>query len=90
LDGAIEDPGGAEDFRHGGWRFEFDRGDEGYKFKLDEALNSNALLLAKVTHQGFAAAWRSSEGDFAGRFNSMPKYVVCSASSAALSEPSMR
>ena len=29
LDGVIEDPGGAEDFKHGGWSFEIDRGDEG-------------------------------------------------------------
>ena len=32
LDGVVEDPGGAEDFKHGGWSFEVSRGDEGDKF----------------------------------------------------------
>src|ERR671914_364437 len=40
LDGVMEDPGGAENFRHGGWSFEFSRGEEGDKFKLDETLSS--------------------------------------------------
>src|SRR5215218_4018476 len=56
LDGVVEDPGGAEDFKYGGWSFEFSRGDEGDKFKLDEALNADALLLARVTYQGLADA----------------------------------
>jgi dihydrofolate reductase len=78
LDGVVEDPGGAEDFEHGGWSFEFDRGDEGDKFKLDETLDAEAQLLGRVTYQGFAAAWPSREGEFADKFNSMPKYVVSS------------
>ncbi len=78
LDGVIEDPGGAEDFEHGGWSFEIDRGDEGNQFKLDETLESEALLLGRVTYQGFAAAWPSREGEFADKFNNMPKYVVSS------------
>jgi dihydrofolate reductase len=78
LDGVIEDPGGAEDYRHGGWTFEIDRGPEGNKFKLDEALDAEALLLGRVTYEGFAAAWPSREGDFADKFNTMPKYVVSS------------
>ena len=76
IDGVIEDPGGAEDFAHGGWSFKFDRGDEGDKFKLDEALNSEALLLGRVTYEGFAEAWPNRDGDFADKFNNMPKYVV--------------
>src|SRR6059036_2149817 len=76
LDGVMEDPGGAEDFQHGGWTFEIDRGEEGDKFKLDEALDAEALLLGRVTYEGFAAAWPSREGEFADKFNSMPKYVV--------------
>jgi dihydrofolate reductase len=75
LDGVMEDPGGAEDYKHGGWTFEIERG-EGDKFKLDEALDTDALLLGRRTYEGFAAAWPSREGDFADRFNSMPKYVV--------------
>jgi dihydrofolate reductase len=78
LDGVIEDPGGAEGFEHGGWSFEFSRGEEGDKFKLDEALNAEALLLGRVTYEGFAAAWPSRDGDFADKFNNMPKYVVSS------------
>jgi dihydrofolate reductase len=78
LDGVMEDPGGAEDFKYGGWTFEISRGDEGDKFKLDEALEADALLLGRTTYEGFAAAWPSREGEFADKFNTMPKYVVSS------------
>ena len=78
LDGVMEDPGGSENSRHGGWSFEFDRGEEGDKFKLDETLGAEALLLGRVTYEGFAAAWPSRQGEFADKFNSMPKYVVSS------------
>jgi dihydrofolate reductase len=78
LDGVIEDPGGAEDYKYGGWSFEINRGDEGDKFKLDEALDAAALLLGRRTYEGFAAAWPSREGEFADKFNEMPKYVVSS------------
>jgi dihydrofolate reductase len=78
LDGVIEDPGGIEDFKHGGWSFEIDRGEEGDKYKLDETLHSAALLLGRVTYEEFAAAWPSRDGEFADRFNSLPKYVVSS------------
>jgi dihydrofolate reductase len=78
LDGVMEDPGGAEDFKHGGWTFEIARGDEGDRFKLDEALDAEALLLGRVTYEGFAEAWPSREGEFADKFNRMPKYVVSS------------
>ena len=83
LDGVMEDPGGSENFRYGGWTFEIDRGDEGNKFKLDETMASEALLLGRVTYEGFATAWPSREGEFADKFNSMPKYVV----STTLDEP---
>jgi dihydrofolate reductase len=78
LDGVIEDPGGSEDFKYGGWSFEIERGDEGDRFKLDEAMNSDALLLGRRTYEGFAAAWPSRDGEFADKFNNMPKYVVSS------------
>jgi dihydrofolate reductase len=78
LDGVMEDPGGSEDFRHGGWSFEFNRGEEGNQFKLDETLATEALLLGRVTYEGFAASWPDREGEFADKFNSMPKYVVSS------------
>jgi dihydrofolate reductase len=83
LDGVMEDPGGSEDFKYGGWAFEFSRGDEGDKFKLDEAFESDALLLGRKTYEGFADAWPSREGEFADKFNNMPKYVV----SSTLDEP---
>jgi dihydrofolate reductase len=83
LDGVMEDPGGAEDFKYSGWSFEIDRGDEGNKFKLDETLATDALLLGRVTYEGFAAAWPERKGEFADKFNQMPKYVV----SSTLSEP---
>ena len=80
IDGVIEDPGGAEDFAHGGWVFQFERGEEGNKFKLDEVLEAEAQLLGRVTYEGFAAAWpsRTDEAGFAERMNAMPKYVVSS------------
>ena len=78
VDGVIEDPGGAEDFRHSGWSFEFDRGSEGNDFKLDETRDTDALLLGRKTYEGFADAWPSREGEFADLFNNMPKYVVSS------------
>src|SRR6266540_5407602 len=78
MDGVMEDPGGAESFRYGGWTFEVDRGEEGNKFKRDETMSSRALLLGRVTYEGFAAAWPSREGEFADKFNTMPKYVVSS------------
>jgi dihydrofolate reductase len=76
VDGVMEDPGGAEGFDRGGWAFQFDRGDEGDKFKLDETLQSDALLLGRATYQVFAEAWPSRTGEFADKFNSMPKFVV--------------
>jgi dihydrofolate reductase len=83
LDGVMEDPGGSENFAQGGWSFKISRGDEGDKFKLDETFASKALLLGRVTYQGFAEAWPSRDGEFADKFNNMPKYVV----SSTLGEP---
>jgi dihydrofolate reductase len=78
LDGVMQDPGGAEGFDRGGWAFEFDRGSEGDKFKLDEVMEADSLLLGRVTYEGFAAAWPSmtDEAGFADKMNSMPKLVV--------------
>src|SRR3954452_8586413 len=80
LDGVMEDPGGAEDFKHGGWTFDFERGEDGDKFKLDETMDAEAMLLGGVTYEGFAAAWPSmtDEVGFADKMNGMPKYVVSS------------
>jgi dihydrofolate reductase len=80
LDGVVEAPGGGEDYKHAGWTFAIARGEEGDKFKLDETLDSEALLLGRVTYQGFAAAWPTvnDEAGFAAKLNSMPKYVISS------------
>jgi dihydrofolate reductase len=78
LDGVMEDPGGSEAFEHGGWTFAISRGEDGDRFKLDETMASSALLLGRTTYEGFAAAWPSRDGEFAEKFNSMPKYVVSS------------
>ncbi len=70
LDGVMEEPR---------WTFQFDRGEDGDKFKVDELFASAALLLGRVTYQGFAQAWPSmGTDDFGQRMNSIPKYVVSS------------
>jgi dihydrofolate reductase len=80
LDGVMQDPGGAEkdSFDRGGWAFQFDRGDEGNKFKFDELMAADAQLLGRVTYEGFAKAWPTMEGtgEFGEKMNSMPKVVV--------------
>jgi dihydrofolate reductase len=78
LDGVMEDPGGAEGYRHGGWTFQWDRAEAGDQFKLDELTAAEAMLLGRVTYDGFAAAWPTIEDEagFAVKMNGMPKYVV--------------
>jgi dihydrofolate reductase len=83
VDGVVEDPGGSEGFERGGWAFDFDRGDEGDKFKLDELVEAEAQLFGRRTYDGFAAAWPSRTGEFADRINKSPQYVV----SSTLEEP---
>ena len=85
LDGVFEDPGGSEGIDRGGWAFRYERGEEGDRFKLDEVMAADGLLLGRVTYEGFAAAWpsRTDELGFADKFNTMPKYVV----SSTLSDP---
>jgi dihydrofolate reductase len=83
LDGVFEDPGGAEGYEYGGWTFEYDRGEEGDKFKFDELMDAEVQLFGRVTYEGFAAAWPSREGAFAEKINTAPKYVV----STTLTDP---
>ena len=66
LDGVMEEPGWTMPY----WN------DEIAKFKFDELFTSDALLLGRVTYQGFAKAWPSmtDEEGFADRMNSLPKY----------------
>ena len=86
LDGVFEDPGGAETYEHGGWTFEYNRGDDGDKFKMDELMEADVQLLGRRTYDGFAAVWPSRDGSFADKINNGPKYVV----SNTLTEPEWR
>jgi dihydrofolate reductase len=88
LDGVFEDPGGAEGAESGGWAFRFERGPVGDKFKLDELMAADALLLGRVTYEGFGAAWPKMEGAnlFGERMNAVAKYVV----SSTLEQPEWR
>jgi dihydrofolate reductase len=83
VDGVIEDPGGSEKWDRGGWAFKYERGPEGDKFKVDEVMAADALLLGRVTYEGFAEAWPSRSGEFADKFNGMRKYVVSASMDAA-------
>jgi dihydrofolate reductase len=68
LDGVMEEPTWTMPY----WN------DEIAKYKFDELFSSDALLLGRVTYQGFAAAWPSQKDEqgFANRMNNLPKYVV--------------
>jgi dihydrofolate reductase len=78
VDGVVEAPSGTEQFERVGWTDASSRGPEGDRFKLDETMASDALLLGRTTYDGFAPVWPHFEGEFADKFNSMPKYVVSS------------
>lgn len=82
MDGVMEAPGG-EEFKYVGWTFEFERGQDGDRFKLEETLSSDGLLLGRRTFESFADAWPAQTNEFADKFNSMPKFVV----SKTLKEP---
>ena len=77
LDGVMEAPGGGAEFKYAGWTIPY-WNDEIAKSQLDELFSSDALLLGRVTYQGFAAAWPSMKDEigFADKMNSMPKFVA--------------
>lgn len=77
LDGVIEDPGGAEGFKRGGWTRHFG-GQDQQQYKFEELFQADALLLGRRTYEGFAAAWPTMPGTgvFGERMNRLPKYVV--------------
>ena len=83
LDGVMEAPGGEPEFKYPGWTFQFDRGEDGNQFKLEETRQADALLIGLRTYESFAGAWPNREGEFAEKFNAMPKFVV----STTLKEP---
>src|SRR3712207_2730793 len=66
LDGVMEEPR---------WTFKYWT-DEIAEFKGEETSASDALLLGRVTYEGFAAAWPESQDEGAPYFNSVRKYVV--------------
>ena len=78
VDGVVEAPSGTESFERVGWTDDFSRGPDGDAFKVDETMASDALLFGRVTYDAFAAVWPHVEGEFADKFNTMPKYVVSS------------
>jgi dihydrofolate reductase len=84
LDGVVEAPGGEEGYQHTGWTFDIEQDPAMYDFKLQEAREAEALLLGRRTYEGFAGAWPERDGEFADKFNTMPKYVV----SSTLTDPS--
>jgi dihydrofolate reductase len=80
LDGVMEAPGGEPGYKHSGWVLLFPQDPAQLQYKLDEVLAAEALLLGRVTYEGFAEAWpgRTDDAGFADKMNAMPKYVVSS------------
>jgi dihydrofolate reductase len=76
LDGVMEAPGGEPGFKYPNWTFEFERGEDGNDFKLEETRQADGLLIGRTTYESFAGAWPQREGEFAEKFNAMPKFVV--------------
>jgi dihydrofolate reductase len=77
LDGVMESPGGEETHPHAGWVIEH-AGPEQIDYKTKEIFEAEALLIGRITYEGFAASWPHRDGEFADKMNSMPKYVVSS------------
>jgi hypothetical protein len=78
VDGVMQDPGGVGEIEAGGWTNPY-WNDELAKLQADLLFASDALLLGRVTYEGFAAAWpgmEQEEGQFAVKMNTMPKYVA--------------
>lgn len=77
LDGFIDEPGL--------WSFPF-WSEEASQFKARELAAAEALLLGRITYEGFAKAWPSMEeeaGEFGKKMNVMPKYVASRTLTAA-------
>jgi len=78
VDGVMQDPGGVGEIEVGGWTNPY-WDDELAKLQTDLLFASDALLLGRVTYEGFAASWPDPEheqGPFADKMNTMPKYVA--------------
>src|ERR671920_227509 len=86
LDGVMEAPGGEPGFKYPGWTFEFDRGDDGNQFKLDETRQADALLIGLRTYESFAGAWPKREGELADQINLMVFPVILGMGKKAFEE----
>ena len=80
LDGVVQDPTGEEGFRHGGWHGQVGDKDrkEWARVEFEEALGAEALLLGRRSDEYFGRRLTGRSGEWAGRLNSLPKYVVAS------------
>ena len=80
VDGVMDSPGGEPGYKHAGWVIAYGMDPKQAKFKTDEILEAEVMLLGRVTYESFAGAWPSREDEvgFADKMNSMPKYVVSS------------
>jgi dihydrofolate reductase len=85
LDGVMQSPGPADvPFKYRGWAVDFGSSPEGARFNyeeeigLEQAQNSEALLLGRITYEAMQAFWPTAEGELADRLNELPKYVVSS------------
>jgi dihydrofolate reductase len=86
LDGVMQDPGGVGEIPLGGWSRAYFN-DQLARYQHDQLFASDALLLGRKTFDGFAAAWptmETTEGDFAVRMNTLPKFVVSRTHSGSL------
>lgn len=75
IDGVMEAPGGEPGHPHSGWVIDF-MGDEQLRYKLNETLQAQSLLIGRVTYESFAGAWPKRKGEFADKMNAMRKYVA--------------
>ena len=82
LDGVYQAPGDPKEFERGGWAFRYSKpSEDSLKYATDQLFAADALLMGRVTYEGFAKAWPSMPEDPAGyakRMNSLPKYLVSS------------
>jgi dihydrofolate reductase len=79
LDGVMEGPGAEDSFEKAGWTMQFGS-QQAMKFKFEELMSSQALLIGRLTYDGFASAWpgREDEMGFADKMNNLTKYVMTS------------
>ena len=85
LDGVVQDPGGDEGFRRGGWFSRYGGKDlaEWSTFMYEETLRIDALLLGRRSDEWFGSRWVPRTDEWANALNGLPKYVI----SATLEDP---